>query len=517
MKAYTSFRSLLMSLVLSSGLCAFAGEHCTVCHLVEAGKWLNSRHANTQTDVASELALSHAGETPAAVIAAEDCIACHAPTAVLTNGIMSEAQALGFFFTTSNGQFTADTVATNTWGHVGCATCHGQGPHHDDTWSLALFDSQSRYYWSMATPSQLCGECHGNLHFADTDHLLYNAWSGSKHNHTQIDVAGELAQSHAGETPAQVIASENCIACHSPTAVEFSFGDESSALSFFFTTTNGVFTSDTAARLTSQWPGVACIACHDPHDPGTPSYFNSTTQQYQVMTNSSQLCGQCHGNLRFPNTDHLSYNILQGRGGIGVPDQQLMGDVTCTDCHMHPSDVDGSNSKMFGGHSWAITVPEGDGSSTISCILCHTNATPDQTTRLITAWKTEFQTLDATVSATVARVGAAMQGIQNPGAQAVFAQAQHNLTYAESDESGGFHNHPYLMALLRDANQKVLSLPLLYAQAQGTNIVISWTGPGTLQSAASVRGPWSDVPGASNPLVLTTATTPQQQFYRLRP
>jgi hypothetical protein len=33
-------------------------------------------------------------------------------------------------------------------------------------------------------------------------------------------------------------------------------------------------------------------------------------------------------------------------------------------------------------------------------------------------------------------------------------EAQFNLTYAESDESGGFHNNTYLMALLNDAIQR---------------------------------------------------------------
>jgi len=29
------------------------------------------------------------------------------------------------------------------------------------------------------------------------------------------------------------------------------------------------------------------------------------------MESPGELCGRCHGNLRFPNTDHLSYNTLQ--------------------------------------------------------------------------------------------------------------------------------------------------------------------------------------------------------------
>ena len=225
---------------------------------------------------------------------------------------------------------------------------------------------------------------------------------------TQDDVAGELGNSHPGEDPWSVTAGENCIACHAPTAVLATGGDEATALDYFFTSTNAVFTTNTASAHSDEWPGVGCAACHNPHDPGSLSYFNSGTFAYEVMTNSAQLCGQCHGNLRFPDTDHLSYNILQGTGGIGVPDQQSMGEVTCTDCHMHTSDMDGSNSRMYGGHSWSVTVPEAGGQSTISCLFCHINAQPAAATHIIDGWKTDFKTQDATVSANVARVAAAL-------------------------------------------------------------------------------------------------------------
>src|SRR5258708_36325256 len=132
----------------------------------------------------------------------------------------------------------------------------------------------------------------------------------------------------------------------------------------------------------------------------------------------------------------------------------------------------------------------------MSCILCQTEADAAGVNLIIDDWKSEFQNLDATASANVARVAAAMQGVQNPALQAALAEAQHNLAYAESDESGGIHNHPYLIALLQDANHKALSIPLLNVAAQGRALVISWTGPGTLQAANSMSGAWQDVPSA---------------------
>ena len=506
--------------ILVAALQTLPAEPCGTCHSPQVNQWAASAHANTQLDVAGELAQSHPGEAPVDVIQGEDCVACHSPTSILANGGMNEGQALGYFFTTSNGLFCASTSATNAgaWPQVGCAACHSVPANHATApASLAFFDSQRGRYVHPATANQLCGQCHGTLHFPDTDHRIYDGWLSSKHARTQDDVAGELAQSHPSESPADVSQGENCIACHAPTAVLTTGGDEGTALDYFFTTSEGVFTTNTASAHIDEWPGVGCTACHDPHNPGALSYFNSGTFQYEVMTNSSQLCGQCHGNLRFPDTDHRSYNLLQGTGGIGVPDQQLMGELACTDCHMHSSDVDGSNSKMFRGHSWAVTVPEPGGQVTMSCILCHTDALPENASLIIDGWKAEFQSLNATVSATVDKVAAAMQTVQNPPAQAALAEAQYNLRYAQGDESGGFHNHGYLMALLQAANQKALSIPLLYAERQGGSIIISWTGPGTLQSANSASGPWSDVARATNPLVLAPAAQVRQLYYRLRP
>ncbi len=512
--------SVAVALFLSTGP-VLAQSDCTDCHGGVYTKWAAGAHATTQTNVASELSQSDAGLTPGEVVQQEDCLGCHGPQAVVANGPMSESDAMGFFFTTSNGEFSAATTVTNTamWPQVDCVTCHNvPGDHPSTLPTLAVFNSQTKQYMAVANSSALCGQCHGNLHFADTDHLIYNAWTNSAHAHTQGDVADELSHDDIGLTPAGVVQDENCIACHAPTAVLANGGmTEGQALGYFFTTSNGAFSDATVVTNASDWPSVGCITCHDPHDPGKVSYFNSSTKQYQVMADAAQLCGQCHGNLRFPDTDHLSYNILQGTGGVGVADQKTMPGTTCTDCHMHSSDVDGSLSLDFHGHTWGITVTEPDGTTTTSCTTCHSTMDTAGANTTIASFKADFQALDATVEANVTRAAAALQSSTNATWLAALQEAQHNMTYAESDESGGFHNHTYLMALLNDANAKALSVPLLNADVQGVNIIISWTGGGTLQSAPAVSGPWSDVSGATNPMTLGPSSRGQEQFYRLRP
>ena len=55
--------------------------------------------------------------------------------------------------------------------------------------------------------------------------------------------------------------------------------------------------------------------------------------------------------------------------------------------------------------------------------------------------------------------------------------------------------------------------PTVNASRQGNNVVVSWTGPGTLQAADNITGPWNDLTGAS-PQTITPSTP--RKFYRLR-
>ncbi len=445
---YFLFLFSLLSMLLLQNY-SFA-QTCQSCHSTEATLWSSSKHANTQADVASELSANWIGQTPDSVIVgsqAEDCISCHSPRAITSNGGMTETQAMGYFFSTTNGKYTDTTKAINTsnWPSVVCETCH-----ESDMTTFGAFNSKTGTYDAVKTANDLCGNCHGTVRHPDTDHRIYDAWLSSKHGHKgQDDVAGELAGSHSGETPANVIAGEDCIACHAPTSVTLNGGmTEAQALGKFFSTTNGTFTSATVPADTVDYPNVSCITCHNPHDPDTLSYFNSSTKSYQVMSSSDQLCGQCHGNLRFPDTDHLSYNINSGTGGKNVSDITSMSGVKCIDCHMYNTGVDGSNSAMYKGHTWSAFVKEPDGSVDASCTKCHSTMSADSSMALVTIWKSDFQTLDSTAEAKVTQAASLLK---TKADTSCYTEAQFNMTYAESDESGGVHNHLYSTALLNNA------------------------------------------------------------------
>lgn len=452
---------------------------CSQCHSDKNNLWITSNHSNTQNDVAEELAGEWSGLPADSVIngsASENCIACHGATAVSENGGMTEVQALNYFFSTTDGNFTDTTSALNTgeWPHVACVTCHNVLDDHPASKPvIEIFNSSNAQYHAVENVSVLCGQCHGSLRFPDTDHLRMDAWLLSKHGHGgQPDVAGELAEEWAGNTPDDVIngeEAENCIACHAPTSVMLNGGiSESEALNMFFTTTDGKFTSETTVQNTSDWPEVGCNVCHNPHKPEDISLYNSTTKQYESMSSAQELCGQCHGNLRFPDTDHLSYNIESGTGGMGVADQITMPNVKCVNCHMAGGEED-TRAAMFAGHSWSVFVSEEDGSTTASCTSCHSDMDADASMTKIEELQTEFANLDSVANEKVAEAESIVSGSTDSTLIKKYEEAEFNLLYAEGDESGGVHNHKYTVLLLNDAIDKATEI--ITGVENNTNII----------------------------------------------
>jgi hypothetical protein len=118
---------------------------------------------------------------------------------------------------------------------------------------------------------------------------------------------------------------------------------------------------------------------------------------------------------------------------------------------MGKSETDGTNSLMFKGHRWTPLVDEPDGSMFASCTKCHSGMSADSAIAQITKWQSEFQTLDSAADAMVSKADSIANAKNDSTKMQLVAEARHNLDMAELDESGGFHNHLYSVALLRDA------------------------------------------------------------------
>ena len=87
-----------------------------------------------------------------------------------------------------------------------------------------------------------------------------------------------------------------------------------------------------------------------------------------------------------------------------------------------------------------------------------------------------------------------------------------NLFAAEVHQSSATANQD-VFGLELTANVSIGYLPTLTIGRSGGNTVISWSGPGTLQSTPSPALPWSNLP-ASSPYI--TPLTNGIRFYRLR-
>ena len=155
--------------------------------------------------------------------------------------------------------------------------------------------------------------------------------------------------------------------------------------------------------------------------------------------------------MRFPGTDHLSYNIEKGVGAVGVLYKETMPGITCTDCHMASAPED-TKASMYHGHSWSVFVTEDDGSETVSCQNCHGSM---NAAAKIQAFKDEASTSLATALQEMHTADSVMNGSVDADLLAKLDSAKTNLALIEGDESGGFHNHKYQMDLLADIIQKL--------------------------------------------------------------
>jgi hypothetical protein len=101
--------------------------------------------------------------------------------------------------------------------------------------------------------------------------------------------------------------------------------------------------------------------------------------------------------------------------------------------------------------------------------------------------------------------------------QLKFGTSQTGLTLAQLSQIRFSIGTNWYSATILNTGEVVpgqLIPPSVAFSRQGNNLVLTWSS-GSLQSATSVLGPYSDVSGATSPYTVDTTVAPQQ-FFRLR-
>ena len=225
--------------------------------------------------------------------------------------------------------------------NVQCESCHGPLGDPDGQAGIVNHDFLRRgeALFGLGTEDEPagCGNCHVGSHFPYVDE-----WRASAHA-TSAD--------HAS-----VIDDPQCTPCHVAQAYvdRFVHGGEA-----------GVYGDESLP--------IACIVCHDPHDPTHPGQLRSASADF--------LCGDCHTAeeaLPGGTPHHPQVDILKGEGAHEYPGvtygNTIHWDVTperCTTCHVYTTPYVSEFEPPFTSHDGAAR-PQ-------NCVRCHPSAAGAET------------------------------------------------------------------------------------------------------------------------------------------
>ena len=203
---------------------------------------------------------------------------------------------------------------------------------------LAACDGcEDKYSIAELQDPETCKDCHPKH---------YDQWSGSMHAYASDDPVF-IAMNKRGQRETNGELGDFCIKCHAPMAVELRVA---SGASF-----------DPAA-LSPSTRGITCYFCHnvdsiaDDHNNGlvlamdqtmrggaksptdSPAHFGEYDKLMASNTNNSDMCGSCH-DVVTPAAVHLERTFAEWKTTVfAIQDPNNFLPVTCSKCHMTPSD-----------------------------------------------------------------------------------------------------------------------------------------------------------------------------------
>jgi hypothetical protein len=425
-----------------------------------------------------------------------------------------------------------------------CTDCHMKGTNaaigHDmmQNHALNIFDFQNAPNSALADPANSCGgttKCHiaSSQNLSKSSHSIvpiFNGWNASAHNDKVVSIGGAIGNHFFGTFNATTgfgsPRPNTCLQCKSPQ------------------NWNPVNKDNVTNIPLTDFHGVTCMVCHNLHDMGdwlnktkakygvakAYGFYNKTAivaatdangvptryqAAYTMMDNTTQLCGNCHSNIRAGSTGPgwASATAANPISPHGVPAADVFAgswkqtgllNFECIDCHWSTMTKDSNgnvlpDSQKVGGHSFKVneTLLQND-EGTQTCSTCH--ATGSALGNLSTtiedvqaATHAKWNATNATVMSALATVKA-YSGEKNLSRTKI-AQAYWNVKLVSSEGSWGVHNPVKDNGLLDDAarlaNESVASLGQTAAIASTVQLKAGWnlvslTGTPAVTSTASV-------------------------------
>ena len=260
----------------------------------------------------------------------------------------------------------------------------------------------------------------------------------------------------------------SCLKCHSP----FDWNPATAE------------SNTTNTQLSEDFKGIVCAVCHNIHDMGNSitessgkkySWYNRDgvytgryKANYTLMADTTELCGNCHSNIRYGNTgpgwasDTATTPISQHGFPakdvfVGSWKQSSILGFECIDCHMYTNKTNASggvlnDTEKIMGHSFAVNATGLQNTS--GCNTCHVEGSilgsiPSVIGEIQTSTQNKWNTTNITVMNALANIKLST-GQKNLSRYQI-AQAYWNLKLVQNDESWGVHNPSGTDQLLDDA------------------------------------------------------------------
>lgn len=375
-------------------------------------------------------------------------------------------------------------------GSIDCVKCHF---NNSDT--LRTHDLT---FATVSNISYTCTICHVNSTNRSVAPEIVE-WKASAHNDKQVGVNKSRSYNgyyfnNTSQTPNK--RENSCNKCHSP-------------LDWDPTIAESVTTK---VQLTANFKGIVCTICHNKDDMVSWIKTNNKVYawynrdaikvsnseyraNYELMDNTTELCGNCHSNIRYGNTgpgwgatsSSNPTGVISPHGFpakdvfVGSWKQSSMLKFECIDCHVYTNTTYGnstmSDSLKVTGHSFKVNATNLQSKS--ECAVCHVDGASvgtieDIIVKIQNDTQTKWNSTNITVTNALTYINSS-QEIKNLSRDKI-AEAYWDLKLVSSDESWGVHDPVGTNKLLDDAAALAISANASLGQAETSNVdlAVGW-------------------------------------------